>query len=95
MTASASTVRIRERWGSRETRLVKMPHRQRLTVGLGSTLTFCIHRETQVDLDLDRDKKACPECQSNAVKTTDELVDEECPVCEEGTVIAEDTGAIA
>ena len=46
-------------------------------------------------LDFDRDEKACPECRSNAVKTVDELVDEQCPVCEEETSIAKDTGAIA
>ncbi|MFB6198622.1 MAG: hypothetical protein ABEI52_10200 [Halobacteriaceae archaeon] len=56
---------------------------------------FCIHCETQVDLDLERDEKVCPECASNAVKTIDELVDERCPVCEEGTFTAEDTCAIA
>jgi hypothetical protein len=60
-----------------------------------NTYCFCIHCETQVDLDLDRDEKACPECRSNAVKTIDELVDEQCPVCEEATFVAEDTGAIA
>jgi len=60
-----------------------------------NTYCFCIHCETQVDLDLDRDEKACPECRSNAVKTVDELVDERCPVCGDGTVVADDTGAIA
>lgn len=59
------------------------------------TYCFCLDCETQVDLDLDRDGKACPECQSNAIKTIDELVDEQCPVCAMGTIIAEDTGWIA
>jgi len=60
-----------------------------------NTYCFCVHCETQVDLDVGRDEKACPACRSNAVKTIDELVDEHCPVCESGTVVAEDTGAIA
>jgi predicted RNA-binding Zn-ribbon protein involved in translation (DUF1610 family) len=56
---------------------------------------FCLHCESQVDLDLDRDEKSCTECDSDAIKTLDELVDEQCPLCGTGTVIAEDTGAIA
>jgi hypothetical protein len=60
-----------------------------------NTHCFCIHCGTQVDLNLDRDEKACPECRSNTVKTIDELVDQQCPVCETGTIVAEDTGAIA
>jgi ribosomal protein S27AE len=44
-----------------------------------------------VDLDLDRDEKACSECQSNAVKT----INDQCSVCEDGTFVAEDTGLIA
>jgi hypothetical protein len=36
-----------------------------------------------------------PECRSNAVKTIGELVDEQCPVCDDGTFIAEGTEAIA
>lgn len=60
-----------------------------------NTHCFCTHCDTQVDIDLDRDEKACPECGSNAVKTVDELVDKQCPICEDGTIVAEDTGAIA
>jgi len=48
-----------------------------------------------VDLNLDRDEKACLECRSNAVKAIDGLVDEQYPACETGTVIPEDTGALA
>lgn len=50
---------------------------------------------TMAYIDLDRDEKACPECAPNAVRTVDELVDEQCPVCEDGTFVAEATGAIA
>jgi hypothetical protein len=60
-----------------------------------NTYCFCIHCETQVDLDLDRDEKASRECRSNGVKTIGELVDVQCPVCGAGTFVAEDTGAIA
>lgn len=60
-----------------------------------NTYCFCIQCKTQVDLDLDRDEKACPECRSNTVKTIDELVNDQCPVCDVGTVTAEDTGAMA
>ncbi|MFT4944650.1 MAG: hypothetical protein ACI9K3_000584 [Halovenus sp.] len=56
---------------------------------------FCIHCESQVDIDLESDEKACPGCRSNAVETTDELVDEQCPVCDGGPFVAEDAGAIA
>ena len=60
-----------------------------------NTHCFCLHCESQVDLDLERDEKACPECRSNYVKTISELVDETCPVCGEEAIVAHDTGAIA
>lgn len=44
---------------------------------------FCLHCHEQVDLDPDRDEKACPNRGSNAVKTISEIVDEPCPVCED------------
>lgn len=56
---------------------------------------FCTDCERQVDLDPDRDDMVCPECHSPSVRTIDDLVDSPCPVCEDGTFVAEDTGAIA
>jgi hypothetical protein len=60
-----------------------------------NTYCFCVDCETRVDLDPERDEKACPECGSTAVETIDELVDEPCPICDDGTFVATDTGAIA
>lgn len=60
-----------------------------------ATHCLCIDCEAQIDLDLDRDDSLCPECGSYAIKTIHQLVDDWCPVCEDGTFIGEDTGAIA
>ena len=60
-----------------------------------NTHCFCTSCQSQVDLDLEKDEKACSECSSESIKTINELLDEQCPVCDEGTFIAEDTGAIA
>lgn len=60
-----------------------------------NTYCYCPDCESQVDIDLNRDGKQCPDCGSPAVQTIEDLVGEPCPVCGEGTVVAEDTGLIA
>ena len=51
--------------------------------------SHCVCRDclSQCELDVERDKRQCPDCESPRVRTLDELVDEPCPNCEEGTFI--------
>lgn len=51
--------------------------------------SHCVCRDclSQFDLDVERDKRQCPACGSAQVRTQEELVDETCPNCDEGTFI--------
>ena len=55
----------------------------------------CLSCLSQFELDLERDDRKCPECMSTEVKSEQELVDEPCPNCSEGTFVEIDTGTIA
>ena len=55
----------------------------------------CLDCKTGNDLDLKKDQKICPMCNSENIKTIIELVGEVCPLCGEGKIIERDTGAIS
>ena len=56
---------------------------------------YCHECDTQVDLDLERDGPTCPQCGADAVSSIFELVESDCPQCQDGTIVSEDAGAIA
>lgn len=55
----------------------------------------CLDCKTGNDLDLKKDKRICPMCNSANIKSILELVGDVCPVCGNGNIIERDTGAIA
>jgi ribosomal protein S27AE len=56
---------------------------------------ICVDCAEQFERDPVRDDVLCPGCGSSAVEFLIEVVGYPCPRCGEGTITAEDTGAIA
>lgn len=52
-----------------------------------NSYSVCLDCLSQFELDTKRDERLCPECNSERVKTQDELVGDECPNCSEGTFV--------
>jgi len=55
----------------------------------------CLDCLGQYGLDIKKDDRRCPHCNSPRVKTVRELVGEPCPKCEEGVIEEIWTGAIS
>jgi len=49
----------------------------------------CLH---QFDIDLERDKKRCPICCSDNIRTELDLVGKQCPKCKEGSIQIKEIG---
>jgi len=54
----------------------------------------CLKCLNQFDIDIERDKKICPKCKSNKIKTEEEMIGQKCPKCKIGVVREIDTGLI-
>jgi DNA-directed RNA polymerase subunit RPC12/RpoP len=54
---------------------------------------LCLSCLSQFEMDVDKEPRSCPNCNSNQVSTVLELVDGVCPKCKGGTIIQKDTGA--
>ena len=52
----------------------------------------CFHR---FDLDMKEEELICPECNSNNIKASYQLIGEECPHCKIGAIEEHDTGIIS
>lgn len=61
------------------------------------TLSYCVCCNCceTFSLDLVRDERKCPECDSNDVLSVSELKGKRCPACKEGTVVWMDTGIMS
>ena len=53
---------------------------------------ICLSCLSQFEMDVDKEPRSCPNCNSNQVRAVLELVDGVCPKCKAGTIVAEDTG---
>ena len=51
-----------------------------------NSFCLCLDCMENLKIDLKRDERICPHCSSNRVLTVDELVDNICPKCGEGTI---------
>lgn len=56
---------------------------------------LCLNCLEQFDTDLKREKRVCPNCRSENVKTEWELKYQPCPKCKKGEIEAEWTGEIS
>jgi DNA-directed RNA polymerase subunit RPC12/RpoP len=54
---------------------------------------LCLDCLKEFNIDLKRDARACPHCNSNRIGSLQELVDGPCPKCKEGTIQEIVTGA--
>lgn len=63
-------------------------------VGTLSSCVCCNCCET-FELDLVRDERKCPACDSNDVLSVSELKGKRCPACKEGAVVWMDTGIMS
>jgi len=55
----------------------------------------CLDCLSQFELDMSRDERRCPGCNSSNVKTEREMVGKLCPKCKKGTITEIDTGMIS
>ena len=53
---------------------------------------ICLDCCYQYEIDVKKDKKECPFCDSNNIKTVLELVGKTCPMCKEGIIEEHDIG---
>jgi hypothetical protein len=53
---------------------------------------LCLSCLSQFEMDVDKEQRSCPGCQSNQVSAVRELVGGVCPKCKAGTIVEEDTG---
>jgi hypothetical protein len=54
---------------------------------------LCLSCLSQCEMDVDKEPRSCPGCNSSQVRAVLELVDGKCPKCKAGTIVEEDTGA--
>lgn len=52
---------------------------------------ICLDCQHQFDLDVKKEKRICPTCQSENIKTQKEMVGEPCPKCKTGLIEKIDT----
>lgn len=66
-----------------------MPADEAAEQGLIGQITYCICADClhQFSIDLDRDIKVCPTCESLNVKSVRGLVGYDCPQCEDGKIV--------
>ncbi len=55
----------------------------------------CFECVSAFDIDLKKDERKCPNCQSENLKSASEAVGEDCPKCHQGTIEAKGTSLIA
>ena len=55
----------------------------------------CLDCKTGNDLDLKKDRRICPMCDSPNIKSIHELVGDLCPLCGKGKIVERKTGLIA
>ncbi len=85
---------MREVLGENDYDPIHKDYKCRLRTGFNSHC-ICLNCLNQFDLDLKKDERQCPKCNSNDVHSELEMVGRECPKCHNGVIEEDWTLAIS